>query len=309
VTPPDHSLIGKRLTLAVRDSLGTTYEILGELLSPNTIRKHDGSVVEFDPRELIHWRVVAQVTGKAGTGAPLSIRVRELESAMSVTWPTNQVIEHGKWLLRTSLEPSLRGCSALPTGDRPFGEPGNEIDQALQDVTNFYQNQGMQALIEVPLTVYAPLDAYLDDHGWQITRDEYVMVADTNDCVSIPQLVTQEWRIVRGESSSQQPSDQYPAHNISLLLEGEDAATARISFTGNWGVISDVSVRSEFRRRGIGRELIQATAHFARDHDCHRLVFAVDANDPRGVKFGESVGFRPHHRDRYRSAPSPFPRG
>ena len=79
VTLPTKAHIGKRLTIALRDSHGNTRELLGILLDPKTIRTRDGASESFDPDAITNWRVVSEVATKAGRGAPLSMRVREID--------------------------------------------------------------------------------------------------------------------------------------------------------------------------------------------------------------------------------------
>jgi hypothetical protein len=78
ISPPGAAQIGTRLTIALQDSQGNTEELLGILHDVRTIRKRDGSLASFDPNSITHWRVVKKVNAKAGFGAPLSMRIREL---------------------------------------------------------------------------------------------------------------------------------------------------------------------------------------------------------------------------------------
>jgi len=76
-----------RLTIAARDSQGNTRGLLGVLHEEQTIRRRDGSLATFDLDTSTHWRVVNEVSAKASFGAPMRIRIRELESAATTTWP------------------------------------------------------------------------------------------------------------------------------------------------------------------------------------------------------------------------------
>jgi len=84
IPPPSAFQIGERLTIALRDSDEVTHELLGTLLDECTIRKRDGTIATFDPACITHWRVVRKTTFKAGTGAPRSRRIQELNEAFSI---------------------------------------------------------------------------------------------------------------------------------------------------------------------------------------------------------------------------------
>ncbi len=313
VSPPGASQIGARLTIALRDPRGNTQELLGVLKSERTIQKRDGSLTIFDPDSITHWRVVAEVNAKAGFGAPLSMRIRELESAAAITWPANITDECGKWLLRASKDNPLLQNSALPTGARPFGEPGMEIEEALNRVDEFYRANELPAAITVPLPAYTQLDEYLETQGWNVAAEYNCMVIDTSDLqplkqhqqftLKTSQEPTTEWLAIHGQQFADDLL-QYPANYLSILIDGQSVASGRISFNGGWGVITHLFVTSEHRRQGIGRLIMYALADTAREQGCNRLTLQVDSNNSPALALCESLGFRLHHRDRCRVLPT-----
>jgi len=313
ISPPGVSEIGARLTIALRDSNGNTQELLGILQEERTIRKRDGSLENFDPGSITHWRVVTAVDAKAGFGAPLSMRIRELEAAAQAAWPADLTEECGEWLLRASKDNTLHRNSVLPTGARPFGEPGMKIEEALHVVDNFYQSNELPPTITVPLPSYTKLDEYLETSGWIVAAEVNFMVIDTGD---LPPLVqhepftfttspepTTEWLAIHGQQFTGELL-RYPANYLSIFIDGQCVASGRIAFTGNWGVITHVFVTGEHRRQGIGQSIIQALATNAHEHGCTRLTLQVDSSDSPALLLFESLGFRLHHRDRCRVSPT-----
>lgn len=309
ISPPGASQIGARLTIALRDSQGNTQELLGILQEERTILKRDGSIATFDPDSITHWRVVTAVDAKAGFGAPLSMRIRELEAAAQAVWPADTTDECGKWLLRASKDNTLQRNSALPTGARPFGEPGMEIEEAIHAVDVFYRSNELSPAITVSLRAYTKLDEYLETIGWIVAAEFNFMVIDTSDLppfvqhepftLKTSQDPTTEWLTIHG----QQHADEllrYPANYLSIFIDDQCVARGRIAFTGNWGVITHLFVAGEHRRQGIGRSIMHAFATTAREHGCTRLTLQVDASDSPALALCESLGFRLHHRDRCR---------
>ena len=311
ISPPGASQLGLRLTIALRDPQGNTAELLGVLQDKYTIRKRDGSLATFDPDSITHWRVVTEVSKKAGFGAPLSMRIRDLEAAAATTWPAELTQECGKWLLRASKDNPLPQNSALPTGARPFGEPGMEIEAALQNVEEFYRINALPAAITVPMPAYTLLDEYLETQGWNVAAEFNFMVIDTSDLqplmprqqftTTISQVPTDAWFAIQGQELSDN-LHRYPANYLSILIDGQSVASGRIAFNGDWGVITHVFVMSEHRRQGIGGLLMHALADTAREQNCSKLTLQVDSNDSPALSLCESLRFRLHHRDRCRIA-------
>ncbi len=308
VTPPGASEIGIRLTLALRDSQGNTRGLLGVLHDEQTIRRRDGSLETFDPQAITHWRVVAKVNTKAGFGAPLSMRIRELEAAAATTWPAKVTTEHGKWLLRASGGDTIQGNSVLPTGGRPFGEPGADIDETLIDVVDFYHSNGLPPAITVPIPAYTLLGEYLELAGWQIAAEFNVMVLDAGDIQSLTRESrfnvksfnepVAAWLAVHAGEGNEHIMRSHPATYVLILIDEEPVAAGRIAFTGSWGVITCVIVDSNYRRRGIGQMIMSALADTALEQNCGKLTLQVDSSNSPAMSLCESLGFRLHHRDR-----------
>jgi GNAT superfamily N-acetyltransferase len=313
INPPGASQIGARLTIALRDSNGNTQELLGVLESEQTIRKRDGSLEDFDPDLITHWRVVTETNAKAGFGAPLSMRIRELESAFTTSYPSDITDECGKWLIRASKDNSLQRNSVLPTGARPVGEPGMEIDEAIHKVDAFYRSYALPPAITVPLPAYTQLDEYLETKRWLVAAEYNCMVIDTSDLpplnrrqqvtIETSQKPTTEWLSVQGQQFADVVR-RYPANYISILTDGHAVASGRIAFNGGWGVITDVFVTNEHRRQGVGRLVMHALADTAREQDCSKLALQVNSNNIAALPLCQSLGFRLHHRDRCRVLPA-----
>jgi GNAT superfamily N-acetyltransferase len=310
ISPPGASQLGERLTIALRDSQGHTSELLGVLQDECTILKRDGSLATFDPDSITHWRVVAEVNAKAGFGAPLSMRIRELESAAATTWPADITDECGKWLLRASKNNLLPQNSALPTGARPFGEPGMEIEEAVHKVDAFYRINALPPAITVSLPAYSKLDEYLESIGWVVAAEYNFMVIDTSDLPTLPrhqpvtieisQEPTDAWFSIQGQELGNNLR-QYPANYLTILIDGQSVASGRIAFNGGWGVITHLFVTGENRRQGFGRSIMHALADTAREQGCNKLALQVDSSDSPALSLFQSLGFRLHHRDRCRA--------
>ncbi len=310
INVPGTSEIGVRLTIRVRDPQGNLRDLVGILQDEQTILRRDGSLATFDPDSITHWRVVVDVAARAGFGAPLSLRIRELEAAAATTWPADVIIEYGKWLLRASKGVTCRANSVLPTGAAPFGEPGADIEATLLDVAAFYRHNELPPAVQVPLPVYAQLDEYLSAQGWELATEFHVMVTNTRDIRPREQDVkvtvetsdepTPAWLAVQDDEAPEEIMRRYPAHYVSVLIDGQRVAAGRIAFIGSWGILTRVFVNREYRGRGIGRIIMRALADVARTQNCGKLALQVDSRNSPAISMFESLSFRLHHRDRHR---------
>ncbi len=310
INVPGTSEIGVRLTIRVRDPQGNLRDLVGILQDEQTILRRDGSLATFDPDSITHWRVVVDVAARAGFGAPLSLRIRELEAAAATTWPADVIIEYGKWLLRASKGVTCRANSVLPTGAAPFGEPGADIEATLLDAAAFYRHNELPPAVQVPLPVYAQLDEYLSAQGWELATEFHVMVTNTRDIRPREQDVkvtvetsdepTPAWLAVQDDEAPEEIMRRYPAHYVSVLIDGQRVAAGRIAFIGSWGILTRVFVNREYRGRGIGRIIMRALADVARTQNCGKLALQVDSRNSPAISMFESLSFRLHHRDRHR---------
>ena len=81
----DPALIGKRLTLRLHDPEGGYRDLVGVLESATTIKKRSGEIVTFDPSQIAIVHPIKEVAQRSGSGAPLSLRIAELETLSTRT--------------------------------------------------------------------------------------------------------------------------------------------------------------------------------------------------------------------------------
>lgn len=69
-----------------------------------------------------------------------------------------------------------------------------------------------------------------------------------------------------------------------------------LTYQGGWrALIEGVRVASEFRSKGIGREMFQWAINRARIRGCHMLQLTLDKARPDALRFYESLGFTASH--------------
>jgi hypothetical protein len=156
----DPGLIGQRLTLRLHDPEGGYRDLVGVLESANTIRKRSGEIVEFDPQQIAIVHPIKEIAPKAGSGAPLSLRIAELEALSTLTWPPREIKEMGQWRLRISDGVTYRANSVFVAGPPPFGEPDVAIEDAIEQVEKIYAASQLPAVFHLITPTYQEFADY-----------------------------------------------------------------------------------------------------------------------------------------------------
>lgn len=313
--------IGSKVTIRVIDAEGDTRDLVGELVSQTMVKRRDGSEVEFNPAAISHWRVIHVTSTKAGTGAPLSVRVREIEAAAACTWPAEVSVTSGDWLLRASGGVTRRANSALPLGIPPYGgRDDSTIEQAVAEVVEFARAHGIRPAVQVALPTYALLDEHLAEAGWHLASDHHVLVHDARSLalsessswrlrwtVRHEDQPSDAWHLVRGPDPAATIMSRWPSNYLSIWADGVPVGVGRLAISDGWGVLTRVFVNRAYRCRGVGVAIMEALAQAALVSGTERLAVQVSAENRAALRLYDRLGFRHHHRYRHRVHGAFFP--
>ncbi len=301
--------LGSKVSLRLHDPTGGYRDILGILESQTSIRRKNGLLVEFDPADIAIWRRVVTPIAKAGHGAPLSLRIKEIEQAASATWPAKEIEFLGDWVLRATGKFTMRANSVLA-----LGNPGLDLDLALERVVDFYRARSLTPTIHVALPTYSELDEKLQNLGWSGKVHAQVMVADIeSDILLQPGLgnwevftsPTDEWIAVQDDAGVQEIMQRAPAIYIGLRIAGQLVAVGRTAHSNGWTTLTRLYVKPELRGQGIGRELICRLLVAAKDAGISKAFLQVDLKNQSAMSLYEKLGFRRHHTYIYRTLLEP----
>jgi GNAT superfamily N-acetyltransferase len=303
--PPGQQAIGQKVSVRLHDPEGGFRDILGILESETSIRRKNGLLVEFASEQVAIWRIVVTPIAKAGRGAPLSLRIREIERIASETWPAKEVENLGDWLLRATGKFTRRANSVLA-----LGNPGVDLDDALVHIIAFYKSRGLNPVIHVALPTYAELDAKLAERGWQGEVHAQVMVADIEPERFTPPLFngweifdipTAEWFALQDDEGVREIVTAFPARYLGLRMDGKLVAVGRAAHNNGWTSLTRLFVQKEWRGKGIGRELVLQLLQAAHQEGISKAFLQVDLKNVGAIQLYEMLGFRPHHTYMYRS--------
>jgi GNAT superfamily N-acetyltransferase len=305
--------IGARVTVRLHEATGGFRDVVGILQrcgdGVNELLNSKGQIISFSEDEIAIWREIRPLPDRAGTGAPFSLRIQELEHLSDLTWPADEIKEIGKWRLRISDGFTMRANSVLPTGAAPFGDPNLDLSKAVDEVVKIYQEKDLTPTFTLPLPLYEELDNYLAGLGWKVKIGAEYLVNDIPDNLDLEsvdfQIVitsepTPEWLALQSDHQLERIMRNYPAHYAEIKFDNQTVAIGRIATSGKWSLATRVFVKPEFRGKGIGALLMRALMAAAKGDGATKVGLQVDSENGAGLALYKSMGFRFHHFYNYR---------
>jgi GNAT superfamily N-acetyltransferase len=304
----DPALIGQRLTLRLHDPEGGYRDLVGVLESATTIRKRSGEIVTFDPSQIAIVHPIKEVAQKAGNGAPLSLRIAELETLSTRTWPPREIRELGKWQIRISDGVTYRANSVFVSGTPPFGEPGIAIEDAIEQVEKIYADAQLPAVFHLVNPMYQEFTDYLLSRGWKEKVGAAFLVYDIDSSPDIGEALkernltllnadapTPEFLALHQDEILESIMNSYPARYLSLRSEGVTIATARIAVCESWSIVTRLIVAESHRRQGLAELLMQAAITASHSEGANKMCLQVDRSNIGAEALYEKLGFQVHH--------------
>ncbi len=304
----DPALIGQRLTLRLHDPQGGFRDLVGILESATTIRKRSGEIVDFDPKQIAIVHPIKDVLHRAGSGAPLSLRIAELEALSTQTWPPNETKNLGSWQIRISDGVTYRANSVFVSGPPAFGDPGLEIDQAIDQIERIYAEANLPAVFHLVHPVYQEFTNYLLAKGWKEKVGAAFLVHDIEETLDISETLTKKKLNLLNESAPtpdflalhddevlEKIMTSYPARYLSLRSEGATVATARVAIYESWAIVTRLIVAESHRRQGLAEFLMQAAISISQSEGANKMCLQVDRSNIGAQALYDKLGFRLHH--------------
>ena len=304
----DPGLIGQRLTLRLHDPEGGYRDLVGVLESATTIRTRSGEIVEFDPQQIAIVHAIKEIVSRAGSGAPLSLRIAELEALSTLTWPPREVKEMGQWRIRISDGVTYRANSVFVAGPPPFGEPGFDIDDAIDQVEKIYAASQLPAVFHLITPKYQEFADYLLNKGWKEKVGAAFMVCDITDSPDIADTLmeknltllnedspTPEFLALHNDQILETIMNAYPARYLSICRDGITIATARMAISESWAIVTRLIVSESHRRQGLAELLMQACLGYSQAEGVQKMCLQVDRSNIGAEALYEKMGFRVHH--------------
>ena len=296
--------IGQRFSIRLHDPQGGYRDVVGHLKSATTLINRKGQEVSFDPEQIFIWREIVERPTLAGKGAPLTLRVLELDQICDLTWPATESIENSGWLMRAAGGVTNRANSVLPLAASLEAGALNNFAEKLALAQDFYSERNLPTIFQVALPTWQLLSDKLLSMGAIETLRGNTMVTDIN---SVKQKITAGIEIVQSDQFNDDWLRIQPTPGIEKILSGSAAtylrlvsngqtvAACRIALANGWSSLTRVFVHQDFRGKGLGKILVAAALESSFEQGATKAVLQVEASNAIAIGVYESLGFNFHH--------------
>ena len=296
--------IGQRFSIRLHDPAGGYRDVVGHLKSATTLINRKGQEVSFDPEQIFIWREIVERPTLAGKGAPLTLRVLELDQICDLTWPATESIENSGWLLRAAGGVTYRANSVLPLAASLEAGALNNFAEKFAIAQDFYRERNLPTIFQVALPTLQLLSDKLLSMGAVETLHGNTMVTDlTSVKQKIPagieivqsDLFDDDWLGIQPTPGIEKILAGSAATYLTLVSNGKAVAACRFAIANGWSSLTRVYVHQDFRGKGLAKTLVAAALESSFEQGATKAVLQVEASNAIAIGVYESFGFNFHH--------------
>ena len=340
ITPSD---VGKRVSVRQLTGGGAGTEKFTDTVGVLTSWDDGVLVVTRRTGESVHIPESALVAGKVVPAAPARRRgpaasFEELAAVCARAWQPVESEQLGGWLLRAAAESpgsggERAGFTRRANSVLPLGDPGLDLDQALERVRRWYEERGLPAYIQAATGAEGTqehLCAELERRGWrsEVTSEVRIgALAPLGDLdadisrVRLDRTCDDAW--LRRYQRSEAPGP----HVLHVLNSGPSvwfatvpgvpgtvgapgvpgvpgvpgegdvpAAIGRCVVDGRWAGFMAVEVDPAHRRQGLATAVMTALARRALEEGASAAWLQVETENDGARALYDGMGFAIHHR-------------
>lgn len=288
-----------------RTPSGSATDVVGDLTDWT-----DTAVVVRDRDDVEHRLARSDIiASRVVVAKPPPARAVHLERVVAAGWPAVQVEQLGEWRLRAAGGFTGRANSALALGD-----PGVPFDAAADAVRAWYAARQLPARAAVIHP--SPEDDGLAGLGWQPSPVVLVQTAavpavlrddGTDRQVEVAGAPSPAWLArytARGAVDETARQVLTGGGTVGFAAVGDPpAAVGRGVVVDGWLGVSAVEVDPDARRQGLASAVTEALVRWGSEHGAERVYLQVQSDNAGARALYTALGFRTHHRYRYRFAP------
>lgn len=300
--------IGQRFSIRLHDPAGGYRDVVGHLKTATSLINRNGQEISFDPEQIFVWREIVERPNLAGKGAPLTIRVLELDQICNLTWPATEELENSGWLMRAAGGVTNRANSILPLVTNLEAGALTDFAEKLIVAKEFYQERNLPTIFQVALPTWQVLSDKLRSIGAVETIRGNTMVTDLAlfkqnapvgfEIVQSDQF-SDEWLGVNPTPGIEKILSGCAATYLSVVKDGATVATCRIALAKGWSSITRVYVHEDFRGKGLGKAIVAAALEASFEQGATKALLQVEASNAIAIGVYESLGFNFHHEYSY----------
>lgn len=300
--------IGQRFSIRLHDPAGGYRDVVGHLKTASSLINRKGQEITFDPEQIFVWREIIERPTLAGKGAPLTLRVLELDQICNLTWPATENLENSGWLLRAAGGVTNRANSVLPLVANLETGPLTDFAEKLKTAQDFYNKRNLPTIFQVAMPTWQVLADKLRSIGAVETIHGNTMVADLTPAKQIvpagyqilqSSQVSDEWLAVQPTPGIEKILLGCSATYLTLVKDGLAIATCRIALEKGWSSLTRVYVHQDFRGLGLGKAIVAAALEASFEQGATKALLQVEASNAIAIGVYESLGFNFHHEYSY----------
>ena len=296
--------IGHRFSIRLHDPAGGYRDVVGHLKTATSLINRKGQEISFDPEQIFVWREIVDRPNLAGKGAPLTLRVLELDQICNLTWPATEELVNSGWLMRAADGVTNRANSILPLLANLEAGVLTDFSEKLEIAQDFYQKRNLPTIFQVALPTWQVLSEKLRSIGAVETLHGNTMVADlTSSKLNVPDSFeilqsnqfSTEWLGVHPTPGIEKILAGCAATYLTMIKNGQAIATCRIALAKGWSSLTRVYVHQDFRGQGLGKAITDAALVASFEQGATKALLQVEANNAIAIGVYESLGFNFHH--------------
>lgn len=300
--------IGHRFSIRLHDPAGGYRDVVGHLKTATSLINRKGLEISFDPTQIFVWREIVERPNLAGKGAPLTLRVLELDQICNLTWPASEELENSGWLMRAAGGVTNRANSVLPLVANLEAGALTDFAEKLIVAQEFYQNRNLPTIFQVAHPTWQVLSEKLQSIGAVETIRGNTMVTDLTSAkqnapagfeIVQSNQFNDEWLGVQPTPGIEKILSRCAATYLSVLKNGETIATCRLALAKGWSSITRVYVHQDYRGQGLGKAIVAAALEASFEQGATKAVLQVEASNAIAIGVYESLGFNFHHEYSY----------
>lgn len=237
----------------------------------------------------------------------------DLERIAARGWRAQHEAWLGEWLLRANDGFTGRANSVLPLGD-----PGGDLDPALDEVAAWYGDHELPTRFTVPSPSRDDLRQALEARGWHPTWGAHVMVAALDDIATPdqPRVDIQPFPSLEWQGAYRRGTGRLPPAGRRLLVradvvgfaqivhDDEVVGIARGTVVEGWLGVTAVEVVPSHRRRGLATRLLGGLTEWGRARGATHSYLQVALDNDVARAMYRRAGFGDHHSYAYFSPPA-----
>jgi ribosomal protein S18 acetylase RimI-like enzyme len=243
--------------------------------------------------------------------------MRMLDELAANAWPARVSQQLEGWRMRATGNVTRRANSVLTNGSMPLY--GGWMDE----ITDFYRRQSLPVRFQVSDASPGELDTLLDELGYIVEGSSSVQIAGCGEVLersaplaecdvvcydSLEDAWLDSFLEIEGIGGEKKESYRLimsrigpRARYVQVCVESKVAGIGMAVLERGWSGLFNIATSVEYRRRGIGGQVVRSLAEWSRQAGAENLYLQVMLNNAAASSLYSRLGFAHLYGYHYRS--------